>query len=416
MSFRILTILLAFIFIISCKQQETEVSEIEIVSTAFSGKITNPTSDTTYVRRGDFKQMFALAEDGSFEGQLKIEHKGFYTFSDGGENTSIYLTPGKDLKITLDTEEFDESIKYSGSAAGDNNYLAAKYMREETNFDTKEIYSLSEGDFIKKINEVSQDNMSFLNSQHGLSEGFRAQAVKEITFEKISHMNNFEEYHAYFSEDEDFKVSDSFPNLIKSLDMDNEKEYTNSAAYASLVSGYYLSGETSEILARVKEVKSKSIKKGLVKNLGYMMAPNEENNEAIYETLITMTEDQEKIDAISEKYKILSRLKKGEKSPLFKYKDINGYDVALKDLKGKNVYIDIWATWCGPCKKEIPHLKEMEAKMHDQNIEFVSISIDKKEDYDKWVAMVKEEDLKGVQLISDKDWESRFVTSLDLSW
>jgi thiol-disulfide isomerase/thioredoxin len=47
------------------------------------------------------------------------------------------------------------------------------------------------------------------------------------------------------------------------------------------------------------------------------------------------------------------------------------------------VYIDVWATWCGPCKAEIPHLKEIEAQYHDKNIAFVSISVDNRPDYKK---------------------------------
>ena len=35
----------------------------------------------------------------------------------------------------------------------------------------------------------------------------------------------------------------------------------------------------------------------------------------------------------------------------------------MKDFKGKYLYIDMWATWCGPCKREMPYLKELEKKM-----------------------------------------------------
>ena len=55
-------------------------------------------------------------------------------------------------------------------------------------------------------------------------------------------------------------------------------------------------------------------------------------------------------------------LKAGMDSPDFRYRDVNGKVVTLKDLRGKYVYIDVWATWCGPCCMEIPHLKELERK------------------------------------------------------
>lgn len=91
----------------------------------------------------------------------------------------------------------------------------------------------------------------------------------------------------------------------------------------------------------------------------------------------------------------------------FTYKDINGKDVSFKDFRGKYVYIDLWATWCMPCKKEIPFLKQLEKDFHGKNIEFVSISLDKKKDYDKWLKFVKENELTGVQLFSDDAFNTR---------
>ncbi|WP_018339523.1 MULTISPECIES: TlpA family protein disulfide reductase [Butyricimonas] len=96
-------------------------------------------------------------------------------------------------------------------------------------------------------------------------------------------------------------------------------------------------------------------------------------------------------------------LKAGDQSPVFKYVDINGKEVSLSDLKGKYVYIDVWATWCPPCRGELPHLKELEKKMHGKNIVFVSISCDK--DKAAWEKMVKEQGLGGIQLHNGGDRE-----------
>ncbi|MDN3644141.1 TlpA disulfide reductase family protein [Lutimonas halocynthiae] len=104
----------------------------------------------------------------------------------------------------------------------------------------------------------------------------------------------------------------------------------------------------------------------------------------------------------------------GDPSPKFNYPDQNGNNVSLDDLKGKYVYVDVWATWCGPCKKEIPFLKEMDEAYKGKNIAFVSLSIDKMEHKDKWLKMIKDEDLGGIQILADQDWNSEFVTAYNI--
>lgn len=97
-----------------------------------------------------------------------------------------------------------------------------------------------------------------------------------------------------------------------------------------------------------------------------------------------------------------TEVKVGDASPGFTYLDINGKKVSLADLKGKPVYIDIWATWCPPCRAELPYLKKLEEKYGEQ-IHFVSISCDM--DKAKWETMVKEQKLGGVQLHFGNDQE-----------
>ncbi|MXV37838.1 redoxin domain-containing protein [Flavobacteriaceae bacterium Ap0902] len=104
----------------------------------------------------------------------------------------------------------------------------------------------------------------------------------------------------------------------------------------------------------------------------------------------------------------------GKPSPEFAMESIDGDIVRLSDFKGKYVYIDVWATWCGPCKREIPHLKELEQEYHDREIVFVSMSIDPAKDKQKWANFVKDEDLKGVQIFAENDWKSDFVKAYEI--
>lgn len=109
----------------------------------------------------------------------------------------------------------------------------------------------------------------------------------------------------------------------------------------------------------------------------------------------------------------------GSPSPIFEnYENIKGGTTSLSDLKGKYVYIDVWATWCGPCKAEAPYFKKVAETYKDKNIHFVGISVDDARrsgggDFavakGKWKAMIKDDNLAGIQLLSDADWKSKFV-------
>jgi thiol-disulfide isomerase/thioredoxin len=111
-------------------------------------------------------------------------------------------------------------------------------------------------------------------------------------------------------------------------------------------------------------------------------------------------------------------LPKGAPSPQFKdYENYDGSTTSLEDLKGKFTYIDVWATWCGPCKAEIPSLKQLEKDYQTQNIAFVSMSIDDDRSHKgswelahtNWRAMVKDKNLGGIQLFAPQGWKSQFI-------
>lgn len=112
----------------------------------------------------------------------------------------------------------------------------------------------------------------------------------------------------------------------------------------------------------------------------------------------------EKIDSVAKKESPESEIPKELiKAPDFSLADINGKRFDLSDFKGKYVYMDIWATWCGPCKVQIPFMKELEKQFHDAPIYFVSVSLDKLEDKPIWEKMVRENQMSGVQLFAGRE-------------
>ena len=101
------------------------------------------------------------------------------------------------------------------------------------------------------------------------------------------------------------------------------------------------------------------------------------------------------------------RFSKGQPAFEFSGKDLQGNTVKLSDFKGKYVYVDVWATWCGPCIGEIPYLDTLETDYAGKNIVFISYSID--EDYAAWAKFIPENKPQRIQIIGGKAWESDLI-------
>ncbi len=91
----------------------------------------------------------------------------------------------------------------------------------------------------------------------------------------------------------------------------------------------------------------------------------------------------------------------GSDIPNIEVEDANGKLIKLKDqINGQYLYIDLWASWCSPCKKEIPALKKLEKEYQKENIKFISISCDKHKN--SWINCLKKMELDGNQFLDQK--------------
>jgi len=286
----------------------------------FSGEITNHLGNNGFLRLEKNKRIIKISKNGTFKDTIHVKGNGaLYTFSDGNEFTSLYLKNGEDVYLTLDTKEFDETIKYSGKGSVNNNYLAKKSLLFEKLF-SGNLFDLNEKDFTAEVNTKFSKLEDFLLENNNLDS-----------------------------------------NLIE-LDKKN------------------ISETKKEILSQYKMMKKQ---KDLFKSFVNKPSPKFEN-----------------------------------------YENYNGGTTSLVDLKGKFVYIDVWATWCGPCKAEIPYLKELEEKYKNKNIKFVSISVDNGRGYKDrskeaakkgWRNMIGEKQMGGIQLYSDNAWKSDFIKSFKIN-
>jgi len=95
----------------------------------------------------------------------------------------------------------------------------------------------------------------------------------------------------------------------------------------------------------------------------------------------------------------------GAFAPEISLADPDGKIRKLSSLKGKVVLIDFWASWCGPCRKENPHVVAMYNKYHDKGFEIYSVSLDKERS--SWLAAIAKDNLIWPDHVSDlKYWKS----------
>jgi thiol-disulfide isomerase/thioredoxin len=134
-----------------------------------------------------------------------------------------------------------------------------------------------------------------------------------------------------------------------------------------------------------------------------------------YQQFISTCTNKNYTAAIQQLYNNYRQFSDNSPAPDFSYRNISNNLVSLRSLSGKFVYIDIWATWCGPCKAEIPYLTTMEEQYKGKNIHFVSISVDQPADKEKWKKYVTTKKLKGIQLMTDHAFDAEFIKKFNIN-
>ena len=112
----------------------------------------------------------------------------------------------------------------------------------------------------------------------------------------------------------------------------------------------------------------------------------------------------------AESKKLRDALVEGAKFPDFDEKDLAGKPLSIARFKGKVVLLDFWATWCGPCRNELPNVLKTYEKHHADGFEISGISLDRDQDREKLDGFIKEKKMTWPQFFDGKYWQNKLAT------
>ena len=275
--------------------------------------------------------------------------------------------------------------------------------------------NLNENEFLKLADSIKNQKMNFLKTFSPIDSSFLDYETFAIEFKNARLKERYKNWRGWYLKDKSFQLSADFPDPYKSINISNEKllgypSYLNAIKF-SIEYKIKNDGINLELLSFLKFVENNIDSQKITDELAYsevksILEGSSNISDLEYSKFMSIVKNEKIRNELKEAYKIVRKNPKGKISPQFEFYDINNKQITLESLKGKLVYIDIWATWCFPCIREIPALKKIEEDFKNKNIYFVSMCLkDSKENFEK---MVKEKKLGGIQLFAPNPSNSFF--------
>ena len=325
-----------------------------------------------------------------------------------GEKTkNVYLQKGDDVTISFDANDFDNTFAVKGGNEKAIDYLNKIQLTGLPN----EVYIQPWSEFKATVDKKIASMKRLLKARKfAADDKFLKMEEGRITYFYANAFLMYPVSHTYLTQDTTLVLGKDYYDTLRQYvkedddlaDNDEYRNYMIETAHVFDEAGKNVRQLYPKVLAEMSYIgentKSDKVRESLIHFLAftYVEGNGVENITDLQNLYYTYVTSPRLNDIFKKACAKWDKAAVGRPSPMFKGVDVNGKEMTLRDFRGKYIYIDMWATWCGPCQKELPFLKKLEEKFKGRNIVFVGLSID--QDKAKWAARVKSGALSGTQL------------------
>lgn len=320
-------------------------------------------------------------EQGYFDTTFVLSEPAYFNIS----RNTLYLSPGDELTVTITNN--NREAEFSGTSALVNRYMKERLFPKGGSF--LESGANVTGDFITTKATIDSLAAIRLHQLDTLSEGsdeFKRLEAARIKADVINSYFSYSSYAGYIKSRRnlDFDLPERgvllemmAPYVTKSLHEINDPLFLDVAVVRDLFSlsndstlkGLFFAGvdipeRSRELFAASREVRklSSDITPEIADEVG---------------EFAQSLQNRDFAEEINNKLAQVSKLFAGQPAIDFELTDANGVSKWLSDFKGKVLYVDLWATWCGPCLQEAPFYESLAQQYSPDDVVFLPISTDK---------------------------------------
>lgn len=334
---------------------------------------------------------FPLDENDFFSGKIPLKHNCYATFLHNSLN--LYLSPGEDLEIYVNALNFSASLYFRGSLGGINSYMKEQ---EVAVFFDRDYYTLGEAEFVAKMQDLIDEKTKLLEAKN-FDESFTCLEKERIRYSVAERVSFYPIYRKRIYPDEDYRPGRVFTAFLSSFSLNNEALFGANDYRSFLLNYVYLQGSKgngtgenySDGIADyiLSTVTNPTIKNFLLTEIVYRhIWENNGLDGADYLLSVFHREctDKSTIAYMDEMIRKWEKILPGQPAPPFTVIDSEKDTVALEDFKGSYLYITVWATWCVPCKGELPYLDQLQKEYFGKNIKFLTVATEEATNRQDW--------------------------------